>query len=100
MTFRILVSAPARRALEHSLPEVIAAAARAFINGALAENPHRAGKPLTGELTGMWSARRGEYRVVYAIDADTITVTVIRLGHRRDAYRWERSRKTGKPWVS
>jgi mRNA-degrading endonuclease RelE of RelBE toxin-antitoxin system len=79
---------------------VIAAAARAFINGALAENPHRAGKPLTGELTGMWSARRGEYRVVYAIDADTITVTAIRLGHRRDAYRWERSCKRGEPWVS
>jgi mRNA-degrading endonuclease RelE of RelBE toxin-antitoxin system len=79
---------------------VIAAAAWAFINGALAENPHRAGKPLTGELTGMWSARRGEYRVVYAIDADTITVTAIRLGHRRDAYRWERSCKRGEPWVS
>ena len=87
MTFRILISAPARRALEQSLPEAVAAAAWEFINGALAENPHRVGKPLTGELAGMWSARRGQYRVVYSIDPDIITVTVIRLGHRRDAYR-------------
>ena len=87
MTFRILLSASARRALEHSLPEAIAAAAWEFINGALAENPHRVGKPLTGELTGMWSARRGGYRIVYTIDDDIITVTVIRVGHRRGAYR-------------
>ena len=59
MTFRVVLAPPARRALEFALPEGVAAAAWEFINGALAENPHRVGKPLTGELTGLWSARRG-----------------------------------------
>ncbi|CAB4954526.1 unannotated protein [freshwater metagenome] len=53
MTFRITLSAPARRALEHSLPEGVAAAAWEFINGPLAANPHRVGRPLTGQLSGM-----------------------------------------------
>jgi len=87
VTFRVVLAPPARRALEFALPEGVAAAAWEFINGALAENPHRVGKPLTGELTGLWSARRGDYRVVYSIEDDVITVTVLRLGHRRDAYR-------------
>jgi hypothetical protein len=35
----------ARRALAEDLPEEIAAAAYELITGALAENPHRVGKP-------------------------------------------------------
>lgn len=41
-----------------------------FLMGPLRDNPHRAGKPLVGDLDGFWSARRGAYRVVYAIDVD------------------------------
>jgi mRNA interferase RelE/StbE len=87
VTFRVLLAPPARRALEHTLPEGVAAAAWQFINGALADNPHRVGKPLGGDLAGLWSARRGEYRVVYSIEEDTVTVAILRLGHHRDRYR-------------
>ena len=87
MTFRILIAPPARRALESTLPEFIAAAAWEFIQDPLAENPHRVGKPLKGDLSGFWSARRGEYRVVYEIDDDVVTVIILRIGHRRDIYR-------------
>jgi len=69
------------------LPEFIAAAAWEFIQGPLAENPRRMGKPLKGDLSGFWSARRGEYRVVYEIDDDVVTVIILRIGHRRDIYR-------------
>ncbi|MCX6432900.1 MAG: type II toxin-antitoxin system RelE/ParE family toxin [Actinobacteria bacterium] len=69
------------------MPEGVAAAAWEFSNGALAANPYRVGRPLTGKLTGLWSVRRGDYRVVYSIDDDVVTVTILRLGHRRDAYR-------------
>ena len=87
MTFRILIAPPARRALESTLPEFVAAAGWEFIQGPLAENPHRVGKPLKGNLIGFWSARRGEYRVVYEINDDVVTVVVLRIGHRRDIYR-------------
>ncbi|MFZ4388148.1 MAG: type II toxin-antitoxin system RelE family toxin [Chthoniobacterales bacterium] len=69
------------------MPEFIAAAAWEFIQGPLAENPRRVGKPLKGDLSGFWSARRGEYRVVYEINDDVVTVIILRIGHRRDIYR-------------
>lgn len=87
MTYKIRLAPPAIRALEHTLPEQVAAAAWEFINGALADNPQRVGKPLTGELAGLWSARRGEYRIVYSIEKRIITVTIVRISHRSNAYR-------------
>jgi mRNA-degrading endonuclease RelE of RelBE toxin-antitoxin system len=55
--------------------------------GALAEAPRRVGKPLVGELSGLWSARRGDYRIVYEIDDVAGTILVHRVQHRRDVYR-------------
>ena len=87
MSYRIRWSSAARRAIENTLPEAIATAVWKFVNGALAENPHRVGKPLLRELAGYWSARRGQYRVIYAINDDEIVVTVVAVDHRRDVYR-------------
>ena len=87
MTYEIHLAPPARRALERGLPEQVAAAAWEFITGALAENPQRVGEPLTGELSGLWAARRGEYRVVYAVADEAITVTILRIAHRSIIYR-------------
>lgn len=69
------------------LPEKVRAAAIELIMGALAGNPQRLGKPLVGELQGPCSARRGDYRVIYAIDDEQHVVLVHRVQHRRDAYR-------------
>jgi len=69
------------------LPEKVRAAAIEFMLGALAEAPGRVGKPLVGELAGLWSARRGDYRLVYEIDDDARVVLVHRVQHRRDVYR-------------
>jgi mRNA-degrading endonuclease RelE of RelBE toxin-antitoxin system len=87
VAYKIRLAPPAIRALERTLPEQVAAAAWEFINGALAENPQRVGKPLTGELAGLWSARRGEYRIVYSIEKRIVTVTIVRISHRANAYR-------------
>jgi mRNA interferase RelE/StbE len=86
VTFEIRPTASARRDLNR-LPEAVAAAVLEFIYGALAENPHRVGKPLLGELSGLHSARRGQYRVIYRIDDEVVTVTVVKVAHRGDAYR-------------
>lgn len=87
MSYRIHWSSAARRAIENTLPESVASAVWEFVNGALADNPHRVGKQLVRDLAGYWSARRGQYRVIYVIDEDQITVTVVTIEHRRDAYR-------------
>ncbi|HXH57939.1 type II toxin-antitoxin system RelE/ParE family toxin [Iamia sp.] len=69
------------------LPDSVAAAIVEFMVGALVENPRRLGHPLQRELTGLWSARRGPYRVVYEIDDDEHSVIVVRIDHRADVYR-------------
>lgn len=84
--YRVEVTATARRCLLR-LPEKIVGACVEFIAGPLATNPHRLGKPLERELTGHFSARRGAYRVVYLIDENARTVTVMRVDHRGDVYR-------------
>ena len=85
--YRLEIAGPAVRALAESLPPKIAAAAYAFITGALLENPKRVGKPLNAPLAPAWSARRGAYRIVYLIDDTARIVKVTTVRHRSDAYR-------------
>lgn len=87
MTYSVRWASRARRAVEVDLPEAVAAAVWEFVNGPLAQNPRRVGKELLGDLAGTWSARRGQYRVIYVIDDDTVVVTVVKVDHRRDVYR-------------
>lgn len=68
------------------LPEKVKAAVIEAILGTIAANPHRAGKPLRGELEGLHSARRGDFRIIYEIDDEARVVLVHRAQHRRRAY--------------
>jgi mRNA-degrading endonuclease RelE of RelBE toxin-antitoxin system len=69
------------------LPDKVREAALEAILGSIAENPHRLGKPLVGELEGLRSARRGDYRIIYEILQADAVVLVHRVQHRRDVYR-------------
>lgn len=85
--YDLAITPTARRQLTENLPEAVAAAAYEFITGPLLDNPHRLGKRLRPPLEDRYSARRGTYRVIYRIDEDIHTVTVVDVAHRRDAYR-------------
>jgi mRNA-degrading endonuclease RelE of RelBE toxin-antitoxin system len=85
--YELLVTPPAARALSQRLPEPVAAAVIEFLTNTLIREPRRVGKPLRGELAGIWSARRGTYRILYRITEDPREVIVLRIEHRRDAYR-------------
>lgn len=87
MTYRILYTSTARRAISEQLPTAVAVACVGFIGGPLAENPQQVGKPLRAPLEGLHSARRGEFRVIYRIDDGELVVLVVTVLHRRDAYR-------------
>jgi mRNA interferase RelE/StbE len=84
--YEVTWTATSRRSLAR-LPEKVARAAVEFIYGSLAESPRRVGKPLQFGLAGLHSARRGDYRVIYRIDDDLRTLTVMAIEHRSDAYR-------------
>ncbi|SFT92958.1 mRNA-degrading endonuclease RelE, toxin component of the RelBE toxin-antitoxin system [Geodermatophilus amargosae] len=82
----VVLSAAAKRAIERDLPESVAVAVVDFLFGPLAADPYRVGKPLRFDLEGYWSARRGQYRVVYSIHGDEVLVRVVRISHRADVY--------------
>ena len=85
--FELVITSTVRRQLAEVLPSSIAFAAYEFITGPLLENPHRVGKQLMPPLEDRHSARRGTYRVIYRINADARTVTVLAVSPRSDAYR-------------
>ena len=84
--YTVLLSPGAKRAIERDLPEAVAAAVVDFLYGPLAEDPYRVGRPLRFQLEGYWSARRGQYRVIYSVHDDEVVVRVVRISHRADAY--------------
>jgi mRNA interferase RelE/StbE len=56
--------------------------------GLLAEDPRPAGcEKLTSQER--YRVRAGDYRIVYSIDDDVLTVRVVKVGHRREVYRPE-----------
>jgi mRNA interferase RelE/StbE len=71
----------------NQLPDKVRQAALDSIFGPVAENPQRLGNPLMGELEGLRSARRGDYRIIYEIIEDEQVVLIHRVQHRRDVYR-------------
>jgi mRNA interferase RelE/StbE len=85
--YEIVLTPPAGRAIATDLPEAVAAAVIDFITTALLESPQRVGKPLRDDLEGIWSARRGTYRVLYRIRDEPREVVVLRIDQRRDVYR-------------
>ena len=85
--YDLVLTPPARRALTERLPEPVATAVIDFLTTTLVRQPRRVGKPLRGDLTGVWSARRGTYRVLYRIREEPPEVVVVSIEHRRDAYR-------------
>jgi len=45
-----------------------------------------AGKRLSGGLHGLYSYRSGDYRIIYRLIHNEITVLVLAVGHRQDVY--------------
>jgi mRNA-degrading endonuclease RelE of RelBE toxin-antitoxin system len=69
------------------LPPRIAPAVVEFITKTLPLNPEQMSKVLRGDLEGLRSARRGDYRVVFRLRIDDRVLLVVRVGHRADVYR-------------
>ncbi len=86
MTYEVEITPEGLRHLNR-LPNKVRAAVVETIFGSIAENLQRAGKPLRGELEGLYSARRGGFRVIYEVDEVTHVVIVHRAQHRRSSYR-------------
>ena len=84
MSFSIRIKESAarelRRVVKPDRARIVAAIDR------LAENP-RLGISLKGDLRGLRRLRTGDYRILYELRDDELIVLVVRVSHRRDAYR-------------
>jgi mRNA interferase RelE/StbE len=59
---------------------------RRFVETKLARDP-RIGEPLAGRWKPLWRARTGDYRIIYAFSDSELWVLVVRVAHRKEAYR-------------
>ena len=84
MSFSIRIKESAarelRRIAEPDRTRIVAAIDR------LAETPHL-GAALKGDLRGLRRLRASDYRAVYEVRDGELIVLVVRVAHRREAYR-------------
>jgi mRNA interferase RelE/StbE len=83
--YRLLITASAEKDLR-KLPDSLFRRINTQIL-ALRDDPRPAGVvKLSGSLTG-WRIRVGDYRIVFQIDDEARSITIVRVRHRRDVYR-------------
>jgi len=83
-SYRVLVKRSAVKELE-SLPRKDRRRVARRIQG-LAAEPRPAGcEKLSGQEK--FRLRQGDFRILYSVDDTELTVTIVKIGHRRDVYR-------------
>ena len=75
--------------VKHHIP-ALSLSARELIKTAIEErltiDPIGFGKPLRYSLKGHRRIRVSDYRVVYRIEPENLTVTIVAIKHRKDVY--------------
>lgn len=56
------------------------------INRKLTNHPQIYGKPSKHKLSGYWSLRIGDHRVIYMMNAEKRSITITHIGHRKAVY--------------
>lgn len=69
-----------------SLPKTMRNRIKAAIETRLTTDPVGLGKPLRYSFVGHRRIRVGDYRIVYRIDINTHTITIVLIKHRKDVY--------------
>ncbi len=85
MTYTVLLRPAAERDYR-SLPGSLRSRIRSVLL-ALEQGPRPPGTVKLTNYTDRWHIRVGDYRIIYTIDDQAQEVTILRIVHRRDAYR-------------
>lgn len=51
------------------------------------EDPRQKGKGLTGDKSGEWRYRVGDYRIIAEIRDNEVIILVLEVGHRKEIYQ-------------
>jgi len=85
MTYRIELTKAAERDLT-TAPKSILKRLDACILG-LAVDPLPPGVKKLKNCDGLYRVRVSDYRIIYRIEQEILTILVVKIGHRRDVYR-------------
>jgi mRNA interferase RelE/StbE len=69
---------------DKSISKMLLAWIRKNLDGC--DDPRKHGKPLTGNYSGMWRYRVGDYRIMAEINDETILIYIVNIGHRKNIY--------------
>lgn len=84
MAFILILKPRAKKELAN-LEDIDRIKARVVLE-AILKNPF-SGKKLSGELPNQYSMRAWPFRIVYEIRKNELIILVLRIRHRKDAYR-------------
>ena len=85
MPYEIALSAAAQKNLDRLQNKIRTRIADALED--LRDEPRpRSSRKLAGSER-LWRIRVGNYRVIYTIEGDELIILVVRVAHRKDAYR-------------
>lgn len=56
-----------------------------FLENKVSRDPRNIGAPLKG--SDLWRYRQGKFRIICMINDEAVSVLVVRVSHRREAYR-------------
>ena len=86
MPYKIIYTVSANKELAE-IPKPEYKKVVAAINS-LAENPFPYGSlKLEGTKEKLYRIRKGNYRIIYSVEHNIITVTILKIAHRKDVYR-------------
>lgn len=85
MMYQVVFRPAALRALE-SLPAKLQKRIVERVE-ALAQNPRPHGAKRLVGMEGLYRIRVGDYRVLYRVEDEVLTILVVAVGHRREVYR-------------
>jgi mRNA interferase RelE/StbE len=85
MEYKITIKATAKKELE-KIPKSIRIHLIEAINN-LSIDPRPAGCKKLVNFDNSYRVRHGDYRIVYQIVDKELSITIIKVGHRRDIYR-------------
>ena len=84
MIYKILFSKEAKKAINKLTSQIKEQIKDDILK--IAQEPAK-GKALTHELTGLFSFRSGNYRIIYEINKKEILVIVLTIGNRKHLYQ-------------
>lgn len=86
MGYKVLIKASAKKELAKLDRPIQSRIFKFLLELEDTDSPRHSGIALQGDF-GLWRYRIGDYRLIAEIEDRVVTITVIKIGHRREVYR-------------